>query len=67
MTLVSKKSCKIKTSQPILSLTRLPYESFHSKRKRAQPIFMLSEWAQSIMMLMMIATAGLYGWRMKQH
>jgi IPTL-CTERM motif len=32
----------------------------------AQPIPTLSEWAQIMMMLMMIATAGFYGWRMKQ-
>ncbi len=32
----------------------------------AQPIPTLSEWAQILMMLMMIATAGFYGWRMKQ-
>lgn len=31
-----------------------------------QPIPTLSEWAQIMMMLMMIATAGFYGWRMKQ-
>ena len=31
-----------------------------------QPIPTLSEWAQIIMMLAMIATAGFYGWRMKQ-
>jgi hypothetical protein len=31
-----------------------------------QPIPTLSEWAQIMMMLAMIATAGLYGWRMKQ-
>lgn len=30
------------------------------------PIPTLSEWAQIMMMLAMIATAGLYGWRMKQ-
>jgi len=30
------------------------------------PIPTLSEWAQIMMMLMMIATAGFYGWRMKQ-
>lgn len=31
-----------------------------------QPIPTLSEWAQLMMMLAMIATAGFYGWRMKQ-
>ena len=31
-----------------------------------QPIPTLSEWAQIVMMLIMIATAGFYGWRMKQ-
>ncbi len=31
-----------------------------------QPIPTLSEWAQIMMMLMMIATAGFFGWRMKQ-
>jgi large repetitive protein len=31
-----------------------------------QPIPTLSEWAQIMMMLAMIATAGFYGWRMKQ-
>jgi IPTL-CTERM motif len=31
-----------------------------------QPIPTLSEWAQILMMLAMIATAGFYGWRMKQ-
>jgi IPTL-CTERM motif len=31
-----------------------------------KPIPTLSEWAQIMMMLMMIATAGFYGWRMKQ-
>jgi hypothetical protein len=31
-----------------------------------QPIPTLSEWAQIVMMLAMIATAGFYGWRMKQ-
>ncbi len=31
-----------------------------------QPIPTLSEWVQIMMMLMMIATAGFYGWRMKQ-
>ena len=31
-----------------------------------QPIPTLSEWARIMMMLAMIATAGLYGWRMKQ-
>jgi hypothetical protein len=30
------------------------------------PIPTLSEWAQILMMLAMIATAGFYGWRMKQ-
>lgn len=30
------------------------------------PIPTLSEWAQIVMMLAMIATSGLYGWRMKQ-
>jgi IPTL-CTERM motif len=30
-----------------------------------QPIPTLSEWAQIVMMLAMIATAGFYGWRMK--
>jgi hypothetical protein len=30
------------------------------------PIPTLSEWAQMMMMLAMIATAGFYGWRMKQ-
>jgi hypothetical protein len=30
------------------------------------PIPTLSEWAQIVMMLAMIATAGFYGWRMKQ-
>jgi hypothetical protein len=30
------------------------------------PIPTLSEWAQIMMMLAMIATAGFYGWRMKQ-
>lgn len=30
------------------------------------PIPTLSEWAQIMMMLAMIATAGLYGWRIKQ-
>jgi len=31
-----------------------------------QPIPMLTEWGQIMMMLAMIATAGFYGWRMKQ-
>jgi len=31
-----------------------------------QPIPTLSEWAQIMMMLAMLATAGFYGWRMKQ-
>jgi hypothetical protein len=31
------------------------------------PIPTLSEWAQIMMMLAMIATAGFYGWRIKQH
>jgi IPTL-CTERM motif len=31
-----------------------------------QPIPTLSEWAQIMMMLAMFATAGFYGWRMKQ-
>jgi hypothetical protein len=32
----------------------------------SNPIPTLSEWAQIMMMLIMIATAGFYGWRMKQ-
>jgi hypothetical protein len=31
-----------------------------------RPIPTLTEWAQAVMMLAMIATAGFYGWRMKQ-
>jgi hypothetical protein len=31
-----------------------------------QPLPTLSEWAQIMMMFLMIATAGFYGWRMKQ-
>lgn len=32
----------------------------------SQPIPTLTKWAQIMMMLVMLATAGLYGWRMKQ-
>lgn len=35
--------------------------------KPSNPIPTLSEWAQIVMMLMMIATAGWYGWRVKRH
>ncbi len=46
----------IQTKSALISyLTALP-----------QPIPTLSEWAQIMMMLSMIATAGFYGWRMKQ-